>query len=358
MPREDSLHLVLIRPNAAPIVRDLYDVSSAKLADVVGAFVQNVTNPRRPKNLQASQQLYRWLIQPFEAEFFQPADIDTLLFCLGDGLRGVPLAALHDGDHFLIEKYAIARIPAFNLIAHDYQNIQQGGIVAMGASEFTEQSPLPAVPLEIKTVINQLRSLKPAKAEWQELALLNSDFTRNNLQAILANRSFDIVHIATHADFAPGEPSASYIQFDDGKLTLPQMAELPWAKADVNLLVLSACRTAFGDSGAELGFAGLALEAGVDSAIASQWYVSDAGTLALMGEFYQELSLNTTKAEALRQAQLKMLRGEIEFTEDQLFLDRGSVVPIPQDLREDIPSTTDLSHPYYWAAFSLISSPW
>lgn len=79
----------------------------------------------------------------------------------------------------------------------------------------------------------------------------------------------------------------------------------------MELLVLSACRTAVGDQSAELGFAGLAIATGAKSALASLWYVSDASTLGLMTEFYTHLQNSTIKAEALRQAQLAMLRGNV-----------------------------------------------
>ena len=84
-----------------------------------------------------------------------------------------------------------------------------------------------------------------------------------------------------------------------------------WAKPAVDLLVLSACRTAVGNREAELGFGGLAVAVGVKSALTSIWSVSDEGTLGLMTEFYTHLNDVNTKAEGLRQAQLAMLRGEV-----------------------------------------------
>lgn len=123
----------------------------------------------------------------------------------------------------------------------------------------------------------------------------------------------------------------------------------------VELLVLSACRTAIGDDLAELGFAGLTLQSGAKSALASIWNVSDTGTLALMSEFYRQLRTTSTKAEALRQAQLKMLRGEVHVEEDQLRLSQGHVALPDELIYEEI---SDLSAPYYWAGFTMIGSPW
>ena len=125
------------------------------------------------------------------------------------------------------------------------------------------------------------------------------------------------------------------------------MSNLNWQLPQLELLVLSACETAVGDSNAELGFAGLALRAGVKSAVASLWDVSDTGTLMLMSEFYHQLPRTTTKAAALRQAQLNLLSRKtavIDFSQ----LPKASTVQL----------TDDFSHPFYWAGFSMISSPW
>jgi CHAT domain-containing protein len=123
----------------------------------------------------------------------------------------------------------------------------------------------------------------------------------------------------------------------------------------LELLVLSACRTALGDEQAELGFTGLAVQAGVKSALGSLWYVSDEATMAFMTEFYKQLKQASTKAEALRQAQLAMLKGEVRLQGGQLVTSFGSF-PLPPNLAEL--GDQDLSHPYYWSAFMMIGNPW
>ena len=126
----------------------------------------------------------------------------------------------------------------------------------------------------------------------------------------------------------------------------------------MEILVLSACRTALGDEQAELGFAGLAVQAGVKSALASLWYVSDEGTLGLMTEFYTHLSQVKIKSEALRTAQLAMIQGDVIIESGQLrgSSARGAVVQLPQGLTQL--EAMNLSHPYYWAGFTMIGSPW
>ena len=120
-------------------------------------------------------------------------------------------------------------------------------------------------------------------------------------------------------------------------------------------MVLSACTTAVGDEKAELGFAGLAVQAGVKSALASLWYVSDTGTLALMSEFYQQLKTTSTKAQALQQTQIQMLKGNIRLQRGELLSSRGELTLPPEIAAQE---NYNLSHPYYWAAFTLIGSPW
>ena len=355
-PRETHLRLVLITPNGKPIVRELYDVPQKRLLKTIQEFVTDIKNPNRTPNLEAAKQLHRWIIEPYEAEFLRANKIDTILFCVGAGIRGLPLAALHNGEQFLVEQYALSQIPAFNLIDTNHQNIQTGSILAMGASQFSDQPPLLAVPVELETVLRESKPVKSSQDSQNQLLLLNETFTQENLQSILADRSFDIVHVATHAAFRRGNPEASYIEFFDEALNFEQFSQLPWQPLQTELLVLSACQTALGDRQAELGFAGLALQSGIKSAIASVWDVSDAGTLALMAEFYQQLSVAKTKAQALQQTQIKMLNNEIRFGDDELKLST-KFVPIPPELSTVIGPKSDLSHPYYWSGFNFISSP-
>ncbi|QZZ18911.1 CHAT domain-containing protein [Leptothermofonsia sichuanensis E412] len=354
IPRGDHLHLVLLTPAGKPIVRDLYEVPTSKLRPVVDALHLEMHSSAGKAKMAAAQQLYEWIIQPFEADYLQAEGIDTLLFCLGNGVRSLPLAALHDGQQFLLEKYSMTRIPAFNLIQTDYVRLQPGQILAMGASEFRDHNPLPAVPTELSNILWELQSARPARYQWKGQSFLNQSFTFANLQQMVQTHTPTVVHLATHAVFRPGKPSNSYIQLWDTRLGLDNIRQIDWG-SPLELLVLSACRTAIGDDQAELGFAGVALKSNVKSVLASLWNVSDEGTLALMSEFYRQLGTTPTKAEALRQAQLRMLRGEIRIEGKQLVLSRGPV-SLPTELGNE--TVSNFSAPYYWAAFTLISSPW
>ena len=352
---QEELQIILYTKDSQPIIKTLPEANRQELMEVVLNFREEITKPTsRDTNryLPAAQKLYDWLIAPISAEL-EARNIDILLFSMSEGLRTLPIAALHDGKQFLIEKYSLSLIPSFSLIDTRYRNheLQNTQLLAMGASQFIEQYPLPAVPVELETISEQLWRGRGSQ-------FINEDFTKKNLLTQRQDYPYPIIHLATHAEFRPGKASDSYIQlWGSEQIKLDEMRELGWNEPTVELLVLSACRTAVGDKNAELGFAGLAIGAGVKSALASIWYVSDEGTLGLMTEFYTHLNNVKVKAEALRQAQLAMLQGEVVVTEGNLIISRGNgVVVLPQTLRNL--GNQKFSHPYYWAGFTMIGSPW
>ncbi|GAB4303722.1 MAG: hypothetical protein Fur0025_45120 [Oscillatoriaceae cyanobacterium] len=345
----DGLQLVVVPPEGKPWRYSVPEADRNTLLAAVQLLRDRITDPRQRftnSYLAPAQQLYRWLIAPVEADL-EKHHISTILFSMDAGLRSLPVAALHDGEKFLVEKYSLSLIPSFSLTSHDYQSLSGARLLAMGASDFNEQQPLPAVPVELMAITQEMTKGK---------SFLNSDFTLSNLTGQRAEGQFPIIHLATHAEFLPGAPSNSYIQLWDEKLPLDQIPNLNWRNPQVELLVLSACRTALGDREAELGFAGLAVKAGVKSAIASLWYVSDEGSLGLMADFYGHLRQNPLKAEALRQAQLDMIRGKIRIANGNLVGIANGSITLPPSLG-DIPNKL-LNHPYYWAAFTTIGSPW
>ncbi|MBD2417170.1 CHAT domain-containing protein [Anabaena cylindrica FACHB-243] len=348
-PREKQLQLVIITPSKKPEVYSVTDADKETLINLVKKLKAEITSPSRRKTksyLKPAQKLYEWMVKPLEPTL-KAEKIDTLLFCLGSGLRTLPLAALHDGESFIVEKYSIARIPAFNLIKTDYNKIKNAQVLAMGASEFSQLESLPAVPVELERITQEL---------WLGKQFVNQQFTVKNLQEQRKKQPFGIIHLATHAEFKPGKPNQSYIQFwGNERIGIDEIEKLKLGQPPVDLLVLSACRTALGDREAELGFAGLTVKSGVKSVLASLWNVSDMGTLALMTEFYQHLQKTPLKAEALRQAQVAMLRGKVSLQMGKL---QGSSqdLQLPPELAELGDET--FSHPYYWSAFTVIGNPW
>ncbi len=347
----NQLDLILVTPSGKPIYRRVAEASKEKLLKVVAEFRSEITSETKidtTSYLSSAQQLYKWLIAPIEPEL-KAHGIENLALSLDPGLRSTPVAALHDGQRFLTEKYSMSLIPSVNLLNIGYQDIRNAAVLGMGAEKFTELEPLPAVPVEISNITNKI---------WSGSSFLNQDFTLENFRSQSSRNSFKIIHLATHGDFKSGEPNNSFIQFWNTQLNLHQLRKMNWHNSSVELLVLSACRTAVGDEQAELGFGGLAVAAGVKSALASLWYVSDRGTLALMTEFYEHLKNVPIKAEALQQAQIAMIKEEVKIENDKLFglSSQSEGIALPVELSSI--GDQKLSHPYYWSAFTMIGSPW
>ncbi len=343
-----------LNPTKASFRRTMKNTSRKQLLSVAKKFreeVSDVSNIKQSDYLESSQELYQSLIAPIEAEL-AANDIDILVFSMDTGLRLLPIAALHDGKQFLIEKYALALVPSFGLTDTRYVNPSNSEILAMGASRFEEQVALPTMPIELSNITRNPR---------QGEVFLNEDFTVANFKAQnTRQKPFSIIHLGTHAEFKSGNLDDSYIQFYDEKLEIAELRnisdELGWnssSKSPIELLVLSACQTALGNDQAELGFAGLAVQAGVKSALASLWYVSDLGTLALMSEFYDQLDDTLIKAEALRQTQLQMLTKEVMIEKGKLKLSNGSDLDLPSSFPK---GNLSMAHPYFWSSFTLIGN--
>ena len=342
----DQLEILVVTSDGVPIRKRIPGTTRSQVIKVADQFRADVINPRKQQAyLAPAQKLYKWLIAPIEADL-QARGIQNMVFLADSGLRSIPIAALHDGQKFLVEKYSTGLMPSLTLTDTLFKDIKYSQVLAMGAEKFPEQSALPSVPLELSMITPQL---------WKGKAFLNDAFTLKNLKSQRYSQPFGIVHLATHAEFELGPPSQSYIQLWDTKLRLNQLKQMGWNDPPVELLVLSACRTALGNEQAEMGFAGLAVQAGVKSAMGSLWYVSDEGTLGLMTSFYSQLKKAPIKAEALRQAQISMINGEVSIEGNKMHTSREDI-SLPPELAGL--GNKKLSHPYYWAAFTMIGNPW
>ena len=344
---QDQLELVLVTADGKPIRKRVEGITRQQVLLEARRLRNEVTKiTSRPHNyLPPAQQMYQWLVAPLE-EDLQANSIENLVFVLDAGLRSLPLAALHSGQSFLVENYSVGLMPSLSLTDTRYENIQNSQVLAMGASEFAKHRSLLAVPVELSVITQKL---------WRGTSFLNEGFTLDNLKWQRSQKPFGIIHLATHAFFEPIKPGDSYIQLWDSKLRLDQLRQLGWHKPPVELLVLSACQTAQGSEEVELGFAGLGVQAGVKSALASLWFVNDEGTMALMTSFYEELKQAPIKAEALRRAQVAMIKGEVRL-EDGKLVTPYEVVSLPPELAQL--GEQNLSHPLFWSAFTMIGSPW
>ena len=298
--------------------------------------------------LQAtSKQLYDWLIKPLEAEL-KANKINNLVFSLDRVTRYIPMSALFDGEKYLVANYTISTILSADLTDTSTPSLagtQDTSVLALGLSEAVAGfNPLPNVPKELDAIVRL--DDKDSQGIYPGLEFLNQNFDYRALRDNLYGKK--ILHIATHGEFVPGLAYESYLLLGTGeKLAIPEIKKLQ-DLGNVQLVVLSACETALGEAGQDgneiNGISFYFLNQGAKAVLASLWNVNDTSTSQLMQQFYRNLTQETptTKAQALRQAQLSLLQGDTSGSGVQN-LSNNSTAP-------------SFSHPYYWAPFILIGN--
>jgi len=266
--------------------------------------------------------LYEWIARPIEHEWARP-EIETLVFVTGGAMRDFPLAALYDEREnvFLIEKRAVAFTPGLTLTRP--RAIGDRALVMLRAGLEGAPGDAPALP-------QVTRELDALSQMFSGVDLRGADFVPERLERALEQRSFDLIHIASHGVFpASGEPP--YLATAGRPIELADLAAMVrrtrFRDRPTELITLSACETAVSHRAAALGFAGLAVQSGARSTLGTVWRVSDEASAEFMQAFYEALANGEGgRAAALRAAQ----RG---------FLDN----PV-------------LSHPYFWAPYLLLGN--
>jgi CHAT domain-containing protein/Flp pilus assembly protein TadD len=340
----DRIELVLITPDSPPIRRTI-PVSKEALNQAVVDFRVAVTN-RNQSSTEEAFQLYQWLIKPLESDL-QAVQAETILYAADGVLRYLPIAALYDGDEWLIQRYTINYITAASVT--DFTADTATGISRVLAAAYSD--PDQRYDFQVGNRSFSFTGLPYAGEEVENIAtlfpqtteLLNENFSRTQIEPQLDQ--YNIVHFATHAEFVSGSPEESFILFGNGdRVTLRDIAT--WSLQNVDLVVLSACKTAVGGelgNGEEiLGFGYQIQRTGARAAIASLWSVDDGGTQALMDAFYAALQQpGVSKADALRQAQVALITGDL------------SNLNLTDAEQEQMQNFT---RPYYWAPFILIGN--
>jgi CHAT domain-containing protein/tetratricopeptide (TPR) repeat protein len=297
-------------------------ISQAEFDNAIDRFRQSLSLsfPKRDR-LQLYGTIYDWLIRPLEPEL-NAHDIQTLVFVLDGSLRNLPMSVLYDGDRYLIEKYAVALTPGLQLLEPRQEADTKLQAFVGGISE--SRQGFPALP-EVQSEISQIGQ------EITSRVKLDGDFTTEAVKAALVDNPSSILHFATHGQFS-SKADDTFLLTWDGRINVSELGSLLGSRDEtqfkaIELLVLSACQTARGDTRAVLGLAGFAVKSGARSTLATLWSVRDESTAALMAQFYRQIALpEITKSEALRQAQLELLH------------------------------QSQYSHPFYWAPFVLVGN--
>lgn len=378
---EDRYRVILTTANAQ--IDGKTEIKAADLNRKIFAFREALLNPAiDPKPL--GKELYDVLIKPIEKDL-AAANAKTLLWSLDGTLRYIPIAALWDGNQYVVQKYQTVIVTSTtrqSLQAEVNKNWRILGAGVSKASEVTDANTAQKYSFdELKSVAQELSAVvggQSPKNNTTGISLIDAAFTENALKQELMQldadkRRFNVVHFATH--FRLGSDTAdSFLLLGNNKsLTLAEVADSPEMNLnDVELVTLSACNTGFGglenaqtlaaNNGKEVDSLAQFIELrGAKSVLATLWSVADESTAVLMGEFYELRKENQawTKAETLRQAQLKLLYGKYqpeqiaERNRSEAVRFGASAKTMPKFVKD---ANAPFAHPFYWSPFVLIGN--
>ena len=287
------------------------EVSRSQIQAAAMALQDNLAQPGRTRNiLQHSQAIYDWLFAPLESKLSDNSQVKTLIFVPDGDLRNVPLGVLYNGEKYLIENFAVAVAPRLKLFAPQTSSkslkVFTGGVGIPQTIDNTEYPRINLVEQELRQIGNVTKTSNP---------LLNQEFTEANIQSQLESQDFSAIHWKTHGIFS-SDPAETFLVAYQERIQSDELQLLVKSATNsglnpLELLVLSACETAKSDRRAILGLAGITVRTGARSSLSTLWKADDRATTILMTKFYQQLSQSgITKAEALRQAQLSLIREE------------------------------------------------
>lgn len=255
--------------------------------------------------------LYEQLMRPIQSQLDQPGA--TLVLITDGELANVPFQALYDGanERYLIEQHPVR-----------FANTLRDALALARAHKPPRRALLIADPAFDTRSFPELRRLPGAAAEVAPLAAQYAGATvltgaaANGVALRAALDHADVVHYAGHAVFDDARPDQSFLVLarpvENGtpdRLTAADVERL--GLRHVRLVVLSACETIHAWAGRSAGFAGLAgalMSAGVGGVVGSLWRVDDSLTQELMIEFHRAYRQSGNATDALRSAQLRLLR--------------------------------------------------
>ena len=330
---DDRVNLLLTSPGVQ-LARSS-SVSAKDLNRQIAQFRRLLRDPASDP-LPAAQALYKLLIAPV-AQDLEQAGAKTVMLSLDGALRYLPFGALHDGQRYLLQRWAL---PLYTSVTRDRLRdavAPQWQAAGLGLTrKLGDFDPLPGVQAEMDGIIRTAGS-GPRAAGGGTGALpgevyLDQAFTAQRLKDV-SQRRFPVLHLASHFRFSPGTEANSFLLLGDGQqLTLGDLRTQNYRFDNVDLLTLSACDTGLGggrdERGREIeGFGVIAQQQGAKAVLATLWPVADQSTARLMADLYrQRQERQLSKIEALRQAQ------------------RG------------LQSQPRTSHPFYWAPFILMGN--
>ena len=299
---------------------------------------------------ESSTSLYQELIQPI----LPHASGRELIIVPHDVLHYLPFHALRSPDgRYLIEQHPVYYISSASLLQFVKEKKTAGGkkVLAFGNPDLGDpEKNLEYAELEAEEVKN----VYP-----QSTVYVKKEASEEKSKSL--SPTHDILHFATHAQLNEDDPLSSAVLLanegkEDGRL---EVREIFGMELKANLVVLSGCETGLGklSTGDELvGLTRAFIYAGTPSVVASLWSVDDSSTAHLMASFYRNLK-TMSKVEALRRAQLELIRGE---GRSDLLARRGvgGIGKLGETTKSESasrgPISISTSHPYFWAPFILV----
>lgn len=285
------------------------DIKSGKVSALAKKMAEACVNEQTPNDCRdTGTELYLWLMEPLIGKL--GGEIKTLIIVPDSVTRQIPFSALRDEKEgrFLIEKYRLAFVQGMEITAREKPNLKGAKIFLGGISEqlpnYERFKPLPHVKGELKGI--QELFAPPEGIILKEDILLNEKFDRDSIEKMFL-KNYNIIHFATHAKFGKTAKEAFILVYKE-ELFLDKLGKLVQGTNAIELMTLSACETSKGDDNVVLGLAGTTVKAGAHSALGSLWEVDDESTGEFMKTFYSHLKNDKSKAEALQQAQIDLLR--------------------------------------------------
>ncbi len=368
---EDHAYAIVVTANS----RQKFELpaSSADLRSKAFEALKAIGSPSTDPRPQLNQ-LYTMIVAPLEDELKTleassgaQDNVPTLLWSLDDALRYVPMSALYDGNHYLVERFHNVLFTPESYGHITDAPIKGGDLpkaLAMGLSKSYGGMPaLPGVIPELDSVAHD-SSIPGSHGPMQGKILSDEQFTLAALKTELGSGSgFPVVHIASHFVLIAGTGDEPFLLMggnNEGtangfEWNLSEMENSLIAFHGTRLLTLSACSTAKdykSRNGFEMDSLGMiAQQKDAEAVLATLWDVNDLSTSHIMSDFYDRWVKNPAqgKAEALRQAQLAFLRGALAATGASTGRGFESVGPMQT-------SSLGYAHPYYWAPFVLIGN--
>jgi CHAT domain-containing protein len=370
---EDHAYAIVVTANS----RQKFELpaSSADLRRKAFEALKAISSPSTDPRPQLNQ-LYTMIAAPLEDELktIETAsaaedNVPTLLWSLDDALRYVPMGALYDGNHYMVERFhnVLFTPESYGHIADaPLQSGDRPKALAMGLSKSYGGMPaLPGVIPELDSVARD-PSIPDSHGPMQGKILPDEKFTLAALKTeLVSGNGFPVVHIASHFVLIAGTGDEPFLLMGGNNAgdangfewNLSDMENSPVTFHGTRLLTLSACSTAKdykSRNGFEMdGLGMVAQQKGAEAVLATLWDVNDLSTSHIMSDFYDRWVKNPAKgkAEALRQAQLAFLHGASTATGANTGRGFESV-----DQSSTQASSLGYAHPYYWAPFVLIGN--